>query len=240
MLVLAFAGTARAEVLHDSTPSFGGIHPAIQDFETAFDANDTVAADDFTIPAGQTWTLQRVLVDGRDPGGSGPGTTDLVNIFLFNDSGTMPQASSFFSNQFTSAPGVYPDFDVALSGIPPLGPGTYWFGAQARLDWGGPGTNDIWLWSAVSVVRGDKAAYRNPGNGFGTGCTAFSIMETCVDGLEGKPDLAFKLEGACTGDTCPKPPVTPTPPAATPKKKCKKGQKLKKGKCVKKKRKKRK
>ena len=38
------------------------------------DANDAEAADDFTIPAGQSWTLTKAFVDGRRPSPFGSNT----------------------------------------------------------------------------------------------------------------------------------------------------------------------
>jgi hypothetical protein len=224
--VLGPAAAARAEVLYDSTPSTFGIHPTVQDFEASLDESDAVAADDFTVPAGQTWTLQRAFVDGRQPPPPGPNTTDTVNVALFASAGTLAAASPIYSMQLSGVPGtVYPDFTLDLPGVQVLGPGTYWFGAQAVMDFDSNVAN-VWFWGSVATQRGNKAAYRNPGDGFGSGCTAFAVMNTCVDNVT-NPDLSFRLEGTRTAP-------------ATPKKKCKKGRKLKKGKCVKKKRKKRK
>ncbi len=207
----------------------------IQDFETSLDDNDTLAADDFTVPAGQTWTLERALVDGRAL--DGVGTTNLVNVFLFNNVGTLPDATPFYSMAPLTADASRPTPTSTwpFPSVPALGPGTYWFGAQARLDFNADPNDNTWLWSVVATQRGNKAAYRNPGNGFDTGCTTFAVMDDCVTEVN-KPDMSFRLEGTCAG--CP---VAPTPPApAPPAKKCKKGKKLKKGKCVKKKKKKKK
>jgi hypothetical protein len=224
---------AGAEVLYDSTPSVTGFHPTIQDFEASQNAGDADAADDFTVPPGHTWSLQRAFVDGRVPSFPGPGTTDLVNVSLYNSSGSLPSATPFYSMQLVSGGATaFPDFDLALPNVPTLGPGTYWFEAQARLDFDSP-NNNVWFWGTVSTQRGNPAAYRNPGDGFGNGCTSFAVMNSgCVDNVT-NPDLAFRLEGTRTVQ-----PPAPETPAPNPK--CKKGQKLKKGKCVKKKRKKRK
>src|SRR5204862_6760676 len=51
-------------VLYDQTSSAGTNSTSSQDFEAASDAFDNRAADDFVVPAGQTWTVQRVVAGG--------------------------------------------------------------------------------------------------------------------------------------------------------------------------------
>jgi hypothetical protein len=242
--LLLLPATARSEVLFNSTPTPGGTHPIVQDFETAQNAFDTEAADDFTVPAGQTWAPQRAFVDGVKIGGSGPGTTNIVNVAIYNSAGTLPAAGPpLYSAQVTSDPGTaYPDFDVPLPAAPVLGPGTYWFSAQARMDAGPMGT-DVWSWGETPFQLGSGAVYRNPGDGYGTGCTTFTPLITCSNAASG-PDLAFRLDGTRTVSpvqvATPPPSTPPSTPSSTPPVKCKKGQQLKGGKCVKKKKKKKK
>ena len=57
-----------------------------QNFETANDAFDNQVADDFVVPAGQTWTIQQVNVTGSYFNGNGPATS--VNVFFYSDSTT--------------------------------------------------------------------------------------------------------------------------------------------------------
>ena len=73
--------------------------------------------------------------------------------------------------------------------MPPAG--TWWLGAQPRIDFD-PG-NDYWFWETVPSQSGNKAAYRNPGDGFGTGCTAFALMADCAPNVD-NPDVSFRLE----------------------------------------------
>ena len=86
---------AEAEVLYDHTPSVLGFHPTVQDFEGSLDADDTLVADDFRVPAGEVWIVQGAFVDGRKPGDAGPGVPSLVHTFLFGTAGTLrPRARS--------------------------------------------------------------------------------------------------------------------------------------------------
>jgi hypothetical protein len=220
--VFAVPDAAGAETLFDHTPSVIGFHPTIQDFETTFDDDDSFAADDFTVPAGETWTPQRVLVDGRKPTDAGPGTTSTVNFALYATQGTLPGGPALYSMQLTADAGTpYPDFDLALPSAPALGPGTYWLEAQPVMDFGAE--MNYWFWGTAPDQRGNPAVYRNPGGGFNSDCMSFGLLTDCVAGVT-NPDLAFRVEGTrvvapATGG----PP--PAPVAAPKKKKCKKAKK---------------
>jgi hypothetical protein len=231
--------SANGAVLFDSTPSPPGFSAASQDFEAALNANDAQVADDFTVPPGQTWTIQRAFIDGKMAIPVGPGTSNTINIALFQNAGTLPAAVDTYEQQLTADPDTaFPDFTVDLPGFPALSAGTYWLGAQVVLDFEAGSVDNLWLWGSIGTARGNKAAYRNPGDGFNSGCTSFGVMNECVTNVS-NPDVAFRLEGTCAG-TCP---VAATPPPRP--KKCKKKKKAKKkassaAKCKKKKKKKKK
>ena len=157
LTMLLAPAAAQGAILYDSTPSSLGMHPTVQDFETIHDDDDAEVADDFTVPPGQTWTLQRVFVDGRQPPPPGPNTTNIVNVALYSSAGALPAATSFYAMQLTSDAGtVYPDFDLALPGVAALGPGTYWFSAQARMNFDSNDQN-VWFWGTTPTLRGNGA-----------------------------------------------------------------------------------
>ncbi len=202
---LLLAPGADADVLFEQGPSNAGFHPTSQDFEASLDSNDALAGDDFLVPPGEVWQLERAFVDGRKPFNSEPGTTGTSNVSLFATAGTFPAATPFYSKQLITAPGTtYPDFDLALPEVPLLHAGTWWLGAQARLDFA-PGADadpmtvgSYWVWGTDPDLSGNAAAWRNPGDGFGSGCTGFGLMAQCADGPGSdvtNPDLSFRLEG---------------------------------------------
>jgi Ca2+-binding RTX toxin-like protein len=166
-----------------------------QNYEAAFDNFDAIVADDFAVPAGQAWTIDSVEAIGSYAGG--PAAT--YNVFLYGDRGAGVPAQLV-----ASYPGVTPSSDVAgdvtlpLAGSLSLTRGNYWVGVQANLDFGSSGE---WFWSARTVQTGDEAAYENPGNGFGTGCTTFAPKISCSSGSAGAPDQLFRLFGTSTACT---------------------------------------
>ncbi len=199
-------------VLYDQTDNPGVNSISSQDFEASFDAYDNQAADDFVVPAGETWTIDMVEVAGVYFNGTGPAPA--VNVYFYNNAGTLPGAQAF------SAMGVVPtdvggSFTIALSPAAVLPAGTYWVSVQARMDFAAGGQ---WGWTERTVQSNSASAWQNPGGGFGTPCASWGARAaTCGVGTD--PDLIYRLSGTSnTGGPTPTPtPIPPTPtPTATP------------------------
>src|SRR5436190_4439239 len=121
-------------VLYDQTdnPGTGGSNS--QDFEEVFDAFDDRNADDFVVPAGQTWTVQKVVAYGLSY--NGLGTVESFNVTFYHDEANLPGAAAdggtITEATYTNADGV---FTINLPTDVVLAAGTYWVAIQARLDY---------------------------------------------------------------------------------------------------------
>ncbi|HEY0070832.1 MAG TPA: hypothetical protein VGE04_12775, partial [Chloroflexia bacterium] len=177
---------APAPVLHDQLSNFEG---TVVSFEngTTFSSQ---AADDFVVPAGKTWTLAQVDVTGF------PVTTTIqptsFNVFLYNDSSTLPGSlAASYSNLSYVFDTTNGEYSIA---VPPtsLGTGTYWVSVQADTTVEG----NRWTWTARLVPAvNNGAAWRNPGNGFSSGCTDWGRKTTCLTQSSSGPDQTFRLHG---------------------------------------------
>ena len=87
--------------------------------------------------------------------------------------------------------GSNPDYSVILSPGVELGPGTYWVSVQGHI------TVNNWYWEGRNATNNSATAWRNPGNGYGTGCTDWARLTGCI-GLNW-PDQMFRLSGTTTG-----------------------------------------
>src|SRR5207302_193438 len=65
-----------------------------------------------------------------------------------------------------------------------------------------------WYWTERSVQSNQGAAWRNPGDRFGTGCVTWTRKTSCGSSF---PDQVFRLHGT-TGVPPPEPPPPPPPP----------------------------
>lgn len=169
-----------------------------QNFEADFDIYDNEMADDFTVPAGFTWTLEDFILYGSYYNCAPCGPTTSFDVTIYSDAGGMP--GSVVSGPHTIVATEILDtldtyfFVLTFPAGVELDGGTYWVGFYANLDFlvGGQigfADNDI--------MHGNLAKWRNPGGGFGTGCSSWGDMTTCLaspDFIPG-PDVTYQLYG---------------------------------------------
>ena len=75
-------------VLYDQLNNPDNLPAGSQDFEATRDALDDFAADDFVVPAGQTWNITEVIALGVYFIPPGPAAS--FYVFVSQDSGTLP------------------------------------------------------------------------------------------------------------------------------------------------------
>jgi hypothetical protein len=80
-LLFLDARSAGAVVLYDQTDSPGESNAVSQDFEASQNALDSTAADDFTVPSGESWEIDGADVLG-DYNGPGPAASSRVTFQL--------------------------------------------------------------------------------------------------------------------------------------------------------------
>lgn len=139
-----------------------------QNFETAFDAYDANGLADFKITGGKC-KAKTVDITGSFSTG-GPSTGATVNIYKGAAGAGSPKCTG-------TGGGSGPNFSVKLSGKCKLKKGTYSVTAQSNQDFGTAGQ---WYWSTTGELVGNEDMWRNPGNGFGTGCTDYGTNGVCL------------------------------------------------------------
>jgi hypothetical protein len=192
-------------ILYDQYNNNGANATSSQDFEAAFDPFDDFNADDFNVPADQSWSVESIDADGVYFNGTGPALS--FNVFFYNDAGGLP-GSLVASRTGMSYTTSGTTFSVTVSPAVALAGGHYWVSVQARMDFGAGGQ---WGWTDRAVQSNSEAAWENPGGGFGV-CTSWGARgNTC--GIDpGVPDQVFRINGTLTNGTpTPTPSMTPTP-----------------------------
>ena len=167
-------GPPPPDTLYDQYDNPGTISSSSQNFESSSNSYDDELADDFVVPGGIGWNIEAVEVAGEYFNGPGPATSANVN-FYSNGGDNRPGSllASRPNQTFTGGP----DFSVALANVVSLGPGPYWVSVQANQNFIPAGQ---WGWRNRTVQSNLDASWRNPGNGYGTGCTAWGPRTTCV------------------------------------------------------------
>jgi hypothetical protein len=198
-----------ADTLYDQYDNENPFFTTSQDFETGMSVYDDELADDFVIPGGVGWNISTIEVGG-EYNGTGPANSVNVNFYANgsnNRPGTLLQSRP--NQAFTNGP----NFSVPLSQPVSLGPGIHWVSLQANQNHFPQGE---WGWQNRNEQSNADASWRNPNNGFGSGCTTWASRNTCVGGgLEG-PDQVYRLLGSVGPPPPPPPPLPPPPPPPEP------------------------
>jgi hypothetical protein len=182
------------EILYDQNNSDAGNGISSQNFtdpDGSFDIYDDGGADDFVVPAGETWTVQEVVVTGVYYNGFGPADSEHVRFYM--DDGGRPGAI-LADRPNLAGTDLGGSFDILLGSDVVLTEGTYWVGVRVNMDLGSGGQ---WGWEIRTAQGGANASmWKNRKNGFGTGCTDWETMETCIfGGPQGTPDFMFAVAG---------------------------------------------
>jgi len=175
----------------DDDDSFTGL--TSQNFESSFDAYDCQAADDFVVPRGEVWAVRKVRARGFYGGVGGP--ADSENVVFYRSAGGVPaeEVASFMAVVGVEEGGEGSGmFLVALPETLKLKAGRYWLSVQVNMDYN---TNGAWSWEWRTSQNGKPAVWKNPGDGFDTGCTNYRPEAECVD-FRGGPDHMFELLGS--------------------------------------------
>ena len=167
-------------------------------------------ADDFIVPAGYSWIMRWIDVDGSYFNGPGPANT--FSVFFYSDNGGVPLSQIYATLAWWEQNGS--TFRVHLCDNPPscqpyLYPGRYWVEIQANMTAMCCGE---WGWTDRTLTSGNAAVWRNPSGFFGA-CTSWSRRAaTC--GLDpSAPDQVYRI----WANLGPTPTATATPtPRATP------------------------
>lgn len=184
----AGAGDAAAATLLDRSGNGNGQHWPSQDFAAPDDAYDSEIVDHFSVPYDRRWHLTSVRAIGTG------GTPTTARVTVYDASASSGPGAIRFTREASAAP---PDYEISLAGSPPLSSSPfYWISIQAV----GGGQANAWRWSQRADSDGSQPLYRNPGNGYGTGCGFFSQISQCW-GSSG--DMQYVLFGESVDETPP-------------------------------------
>ena len=193
VLATLLAGSAFGAVLYDQTDNASGNGAQEQDYEPMFDTYDSEGADDFVVTGTSGWDIDGVITVGT----TGQGGSNSVSVTFYGDGGDQkPDPDNVLCSYVDLQPGVdYTDaggsHTITLPTVCSIPGGTKaWVNVHTRQDFFASGQH---LWSTRSATSFDGAVWRNPGNGFGTGCTEWTAMSSC--GVGGGGDFLFQILG---------------------------------------------
>jgi cysteine-rich repeat protein len=177
---LLVPSTAMAQVLYSQLS--GGDTDGITIWNAADDTLDAEAADDVVVPAGSTWLVDEVTIGVATF--AGPATS--VDVIIYDDAAGEPGVvvCDYLALVPVETAG---QLDVVLPSSCELTPGTYWVAAIVN-------SATQYYYASRAPEVGLDAKWRNPGDGYGSGCTDWSTISACVDGFASDA-LRFELRG---------------------------------------------
>ena len=179
-------------LLYDQNDNPQGNGASSQNFEAALNGYDTFAADDFVV-TDAAWDITGVNTAGVYFNGLGPMGSVNVTFYANSPGGGDPDLPGAVECTYS---GIVPgdaagSLTITLPATCSLAAGTHWVEVQANMDFAVGGQ---WAWSTRTVQSGSESVWRNPGNGFGTGCVAYAPLTVCIPVGLG-PDFMFQIEG---------------------------------------------
>ena len=147
------------------------------------------AADDFVVPACETWQINQLDVRAR-VGFPNPAS---FNVYIYTESGALPGTAIYTATNL-AAGGTNPDYVIDLTAPANLATGTYWVSVQGNI----VGAN--WYWQGRSVLDNNSTAWRE-GGAYRTACAnGWNRLTTCA-GFSW-PGQMFRLNGTIGSGGC--------------------------------------
>ena len=187
-----------AAVLH-TQPPVGANAIACQNFEAAFNGYDTDCADDFDIPAGDTWDIGRVEIGGLF--WNGGFMVEGADVWFVGDAAGAPDYPGNILCEYIDVPNengnFVPMLDLNLfahGGACSLTTGHYWMVMHVNMAFG---PNGQWGWFE-STGFFFESHWRNANGSFGICPTWNPRVTVCAVGANA--DHAYTLHDDATGD----------------------------------------
>ncbi|WP_299677241.1 T9SS type A sorting domain-containing protein [uncultured Tenacibaculum sp.] len=123
------------------------------------------AADDFTIPEGNSWVINRILAFG---GNNGVPNFSSVDVIIYNDNDGVPGDEVYNTSDLTPISELNdPNLNLLLPEALTLESGNYWISIYVNLPF--LPTGNQWFWSSEDNRVGQVTLLRDPANLFGRG-----------------------------------------------------------------------
>ncbi|HEY0742394.1 MAG TPA: T9SS type A sorting domain-containing protein [Chryseosolibacter sp.] len=158
------------------------------------------SADDFIIPEGQTWTIEKVFASGAVNG------TPVLNsmfVLVYKDEAGVPGQLVYNSGSLVPTSGTSnPSVELTLATPAVLQAGKYWLSVYAQLAFVG---GSQWFWRTTSVVTGSQGLFKDPANLFGRGALNWTQQSVAFGGAP--TDMLFTFFGKGLGIPAPEAPT---------------------------------
>jgi hypothetical protein len=188
--VSGISGEPRGGLLYSQLDNAAGNGAPDQDFEAAFDGYDAEAADDFDVNYPDGWDVTEITTVGTlSAGGTGAGAT--VDVAFFTNAAGLP-GTAVCTYAAVVPVSVAGSHTITLPTPCHLETGLHWMVLQTNQVFTVAGQH---FWSNRTTALNNQSLWRNPGDGFATGCTDWTPQQTCGVGGGLGQDFLFSIGG---------------------------------------------
>ncbi|MBQ0735240.1 T9SS type A sorting domain-containing protein [Aquimarina celericrescens] len=147
------------------------------------------SADDFTIPEGNSWTIERILAFG---GANNSPELTSATVIIYADNGGVPGDEVYNSGEIVPISELNDtNMNLLLPSAVTIESGTYWITVYANLAFGA--AQQQWFWSAQNAGIGQESHLKDPGNLFGAGALDWTPVTSAFG--RGPYDQVFQIYG---------------------------------------------
>ncbi|WP_109301947.1 T9SS type A sorting domain-containing protein [Aquimarina sp. AU474] len=151
------------------------------------------SADDFVVPEGNTWDINRVLAFGTVRGNP---AFNSVNVVIYNDNNGVPGDEVYNSGELAPTSELNDsNLNLTLPEAVRLESGNYWISVYVNLAFN-PGTNQ-WFWASQDNSIGNETQFIDPVNLFGFGAVDWTTASVPFQRVP--LDQRFQIFGDVTG-----------------------------------------
>ncbi|MDJ0645187.1 MAG: T9SS type A sorting domain-containing protein [Flavobacteriaceae bacterium] len=151
------------------------------------------SADDFVVPAGNMWTINRVLAFGA---ANGSPILDNATVVIYEDDGGVPGAEVYNSGLVTPASATNDtNLNIPLPAPVELSSGNYWLVVYSSFAFSG---GNQWFWRTQATVNGSESHLKDDANLFGAGATDWTPTSVAFNRVPA--DQIFQLFGVAVDE----------------------------------------
>lgn len=176
-------------ILYDQNTPPAGSRPS--QLFTNFGNALAQSADDFTVAAGDTWSIERIVTPG---GVNGTPVLNAIRVIIYKDTLGVPGNEVYVSPALVPASGTAnANLDLVLPAPVSLTAGKYWISVYAELAFV---SSRQWFWRTTTTVNGTQGQFRDAANLFGVGALNWTAQSVAFGGVP--TDMLFTIYGKGT------------------------------------------
>ena len=146
------------------------------------------SADDFVVPEGSTWSINRVLAFGV---AGGAPVLDNATVVIYENDGGKPGLEVYNSGIVTpESASDDSNLNIGLPTVAELTSGSYWLAVYSSFAFAG---GNQWFWSTQGVVNGSESFIKDEANLFQAGAVDWTSTSTAFG--RAPADQVFQLFG---------------------------------------------